>query len=66
MPEQIRDGQRDVVEPALNGTRTVLEAVEKAPDVERVRVLLDRVATANHSGKSCPPATSHSRRSTDL
>jgi nucleoside-diphosphate-sugar epimerase len=36
MPEQIRDGQKDVVEPALNGTRTVLEAVEKAQDVERV------------------------------
>jgi nucleoside-diphosphate-sugar epimerase len=36
MPEQIRDGRKDVVEPALHGTRTVLEAVEKARDVERV------------------------------
>ncbi|MEU1011316.1 NAD-dependent epimerase/dehydratase family protein [Streptomyces sp. NPDC005890] len=33
MPERIRDGQRDVVEPALTGTRNVLAAVGRTPEV---------------------------------
>ncbi|OIK04824.1 NAD-dependent epimerase/dehydratase family protein [Streptomyces monashensis] len=33
MPERIRDGRRDVVDPALLGTRNVLGAVERTPDV---------------------------------
>lgn len=36
MPEQIKDARRDVVEPALAGTRHVLDAVEKAGSVERL------------------------------
>jgi nucleoside-diphosphate-sugar epimerase len=36
MPEQIRDGQKEVVEPALRGTRNVLGAVERTPSVRRV------------------------------
>ncbi|MEU7303130.1 NAD-dependent epimerase/dehydratase family protein [Streptomyces sp. NPDC007206] len=33
MPEQIRDGRRDVVDPALLGTRNVLAAIERTPGV---------------------------------
>ncbi|MGW7257351.1 NAD-dependent epimerase/dehydratase family protein [Streptomyces sp. NPDC054834] len=33
MPEQIEDGRRDVVDPAVLGTRNVLAAVERAPSV---------------------------------
>jgi len=36
LPEQIRDPQRDVLDPALTGTRNVLAAVESTPEVERV------------------------------
>ncbi|WP_020648752.1 NAD-dependent epimerase/dehydratase family protein [Solimonas variicoloris] len=36
MPEQIRDGRKDVVEPALRGTRNVLAAVDRTPSVRRV------------------------------
>lgn len=36
MPEKIRDGRRDVVEPALAGTRNVLAAIERTPSVERL------------------------------
>ena len=36
MPEKIKDGQRDVVEPALVGTRNVLGSVERTPSVRRV------------------------------
>ncbi|WP_028006593.1 NAD-dependent epimerase/dehydratase family protein [Solimonas flava] len=36
MPEQIRDGQKEVVEPALRGTRNVLGAVDRTPSVRRV------------------------------
>ncbi|MEU4038326.1 NAD-dependent epimerase/dehydratase family protein [Streptomyces collinus] len=33
MPEQITDGRRDVVEPALFGTRNVLAGIERTPEV---------------------------------
>ncbi|OLZ74581.1 cinnamyl alcohol dehydrogenase [Streptomyces sp. IMTB 2501] len=33
MPERIRDGRRDVVDPALLGTRNVLAAIERTPEV---------------------------------
>ncbi|MFE4969248.1 NAD-dependent epimerase/dehydratase family protein [Streptomyces sp. NPDC056660] len=33
MPERIKDGQRDVVDPALLGTRNVLASVDRTPDV---------------------------------
>ncbi|MFD9096569.1 NAD-dependent epimerase/dehydratase family protein [Streptomyces collinus] len=33
MPEQITDGRRDVVEPALLGTRNVLAGIERTPEV---------------------------------
>lgn len=36
MPEQIRDGQRQIIEPALRGTRNVLAAVNRTPSVRRV------------------------------
>ena len=36
LPEKIRDGQRQLLEPALQGTRNVLASVERAPTVERV------------------------------
>lgn len=36
MPERIKDGRRDVVEPALLGTRNVLAGVERTPTVERL------------------------------
>lgn len=36
MPEQIKDGQKQVVEPALRGNRNVLAAVERTPSVRRV------------------------------
>ncbi|MBK3573412.1 NAD-dependent epimerase/dehydratase family protein [Streptomyces sp. MBT65] len=36
MPERIKDGQRDVVEPALTGTRNVLAGVERTPTVEKL------------------------------
>ncbi|MFI6655948.1 NAD-dependent epimerase/dehydratase family protein [Streptomyces sp. NPDC050523] len=35
MPEKIKDGQRDVVEPALLGTRNVVGSVERTPGVRR-------------------------------
>ncbi|MEV0172024.1 NAD-dependent epimerase/dehydratase family protein [Streptomyces sp. NPDC050803] len=36
MPERIKDGQRDMVDPALLGTRNVLAGVERTPTVERL------------------------------
>lgn len=42
MPEQIRDGRRDVVDPALLGTRNVLAAIERTPEV-RTLVLTSTV-----------------------
>ncbi|AKU14728.1 NAD-dependent epimerase/dehydratase family protein [Luteipulveratus mongoliensis] len=36
LPEQIKDGQRDLVEPALKGTRSVLNTVNETPTVRRV------------------------------
>lgn len=36
MPERIKDGLRDVVEPALLGTRNVLGSIERAPSVRRL------------------------------
>lgn len=36
MPEQIRDPRRDVLEPALLGTRHVLAGIERTPEVERL------------------------------
>lgn len=36
MPEKIKDGRRDVVEPALRGTRNVVAAVNRAETVERL------------------------------
>ncbi|MGW5431466.1 NAD-dependent epimerase/dehydratase family protein [Streptomyces sp. NPDC004059] len=33
MPERIKDGRRDVVDPALLGTRTVLAAIGRTPEV---------------------------------
>ncbi|MCQ9135434.1 NAD-dependent epimerase/dehydratase family protein [Streptomyces hilarionis] len=36
MPEKIKDGRRDVVEPALRGTRNVVAAVNRAGTVERL------------------------------
>lgn len=33
MPEKIKDGQRDMVEPALAGTRNVIGSVERTPTV---------------------------------
>ncbi|MFC5218299.1 NAD-dependent epimerase/dehydratase family protein [Streptomyces coerulescens] len=44
MPEKIKDGRRDMVDPALLGTRNVLAAVERTPTVERV-VLTSTVGT---------------------
>ncbi|MER5215587.1 NAD-dependent epimerase/dehydratase family protein [Streptomyces sp. NPDC002838] len=36
MPEKIKDGRRDMVDPALLGTRNVLASVDRTPTVERV------------------------------
>lgn len=36
MPEQIRDARRDVLDPALLGTRSILDSVERTPSVERL------------------------------
>ncbi|MPY65067.1 NAD-dependent epimerase/dehydratase family protein, partial [Streptomyces spongiae] len=36
MPEKIKDGRRDMVDPALLGTRNVLATVERTPTVERL------------------------------
>ncbi|MFD9391934.1 NAD-dependent epimerase/dehydratase family protein [Streptomyces sp. NPDC060000] len=36
MPEKIKDGRRDMVEPALTGTRNILAAVERTGTVERL------------------------------
>lgn len=36
MPEKIKDGRRDMVEPALEGTRNVLASVERTPAVDRL------------------------------
>ncbi|MFF3906308.1 NAD-dependent epimerase/dehydratase family protein [Streptomyces sp. NPDC001848] len=36
MPEKIRDGRRDMVEPAVQGTRKLLASVERTPTVERL------------------------------
>ncbi|MFI1920748.1 MULTISPECIES: NAD-dependent epimerase/dehydratase family protein [unclassified Streptomyces] len=36
MPEKIKDGRRDVVEPALAGTRNVVAAIERTETVERL------------------------------
>ena len=36
MPEKIKDGRRDMVDPALLGTRNVLAAVERTPTVDRL------------------------------
>jgi len=36
MPERIKDGQKDMVDPALIGTRNVLAGVERTPTVERL------------------------------
>ena len=36
MPEQIKDGQSQVVEPALQGTRNVLDSVNRTESVRRV------------------------------
>ncbi|MFF4355573.1 NAD-dependent epimerase/dehydratase family protein [Streptomyces sp. NPDC001604] len=36
MPEKIKDGQRDMVEPALVGTRNVIASIERTPSVRRL------------------------------
>ncbi|MFF0013579.1 NAD-dependent epimerase/dehydratase family protein [Streptomyces sp. NPDC005374] len=36
MPERIKDGQKDMVDPALTGTRNVLAGIERTPTVERL------------------------------
>ncbi|MFE9017273.1 NAD-dependent epimerase/dehydratase family protein [Streptomyces sp. NPDC007808] len=36
MPERIKDGRRDLVEPALLGTRNVLAGIERTPSVRRL------------------------------
>jgi nucleoside-diphosphate-sugar epimerase len=36
LPEKIKDGQRQMLEPALRGTQNVLASVEKAKSVDRV------------------------------
>ncbi|MFG2358701.1 NAD-dependent epimerase/dehydratase family protein [Streptomyces sp. NPDC048521] len=36
MPEKIKDGHKDMVEPALNGTRNVLASVERTPTVDKL------------------------------
>lgn len=36
MPEKIKDGRKDVVEPALTGTRNVLAGMERTPTVEKL------------------------------
>lgn len=36
VPQQIKDGFKDCVEPALNGTRNVLQSVNKTESVKRV------------------------------
>lgn len=36
MPERIKDGRRDVVEPALTGTRNVVASIERTETVERL------------------------------
>ncbi|MEV7322376.1 NAD-dependent epimerase/dehydratase family protein [Streptomyces sp. NPDC093970] len=44
MPERIKDGRRDVVDPAVLGTRNVLASVDRVPDVATV-VLTSTVGT---------------------
>ncbi|PYH43908.1 NAD(P)-binding protein [Aspergillus saccharolyticus JOP 1030-1] len=43
VPQQIKNGRKECVEPALQGTRNVLESVEKCPSVKRV-VLTSSIA----------------------
>jgi nucleoside-diphosphate-sugar epimerase len=38
LPEKIKDGRRQMLEPALQGTRNVLQTVNRTPSVERVVV----------------------------
>ena len=37
MPEKIKDGRREMVDPALLGTRNALAAIERTPTVETRR-----------------------------
>ncbi|HST86629.1 MAG TPA: NAD-dependent epimerase/dehydratase family protein [Kineosporiaceae bacterium] len=36
MPEQIRDARRDVLDPALEGTRNIIASINRTPAVERL------------------------------
>lgn len=36
LPEQIKDGRRDVLEPALEGTRNVIAGIERTTSIERL------------------------------
>lgn len=36
VPEKIKDGQKEMVEPAVKGARNVLQSVEETPTVKRV------------------------------
>lgn len=36
VPQQIKDGMKDCVEPALQGTKNVLQSVNETPSVKRV------------------------------
>jgi nucleoside-diphosphate-sugar epimerase len=36
MPEQIRDAERDVLDPALQGTRNIIDSINRTPSVKRL------------------------------
>jgi nucleoside-diphosphate-sugar epimerase len=36
LPEQIKDGRRDVLEPAVEGTRTIIASINRTPSVQRL------------------------------
>jgi nucleoside-diphosphate-sugar epimerase len=50
VPAQIKDGMKDCVEPALKGTRTVLESANRSESVKRVVLTSSSTWTAIHSG----------------
>lgn len=55
VPEKIKDGNSEMVQPALQGTRNVLKAVEDTPSVQRV------VFTST-SGSALVPLRWHERQ----
>jgi len=61
VPSQIKDGIKDCVEPALKGTRTVLESADRIQSVRRVVLTSSSTRRFTHSVKHIADRVSHSR-----